>query len=345
MSRSAESPLRLIVSPDEAGERLDRLLARHLPHFSRSRLQALIADGHVQVNARTTTRPSLKVRGGEEIVLAPPTPRPSALRPEAIPLDIRHEDEHLLVIDKPAGLVVHPAPGHETGTLVHALLHHCGDSLSGIGGERRLGIVHRLDRETSGLMVIAKTDATHRALSHQFAAHGRDGHLRRAYLALVWGVPRLPRGTIDAPVGRATRDRRKMTVRPADDPRARWAITHHETLETFVTPTGRAIAALLRCRLETGRTHQIRVHMAHIGHPVMGDPVYGRSHATSSRLLPSPPREALDALGRQALHAAELGFVHPASGQPMLFESAPPRDMRRLLDALRAMREDKAPLS
>jgi len=335
MQTNSERHFRLQAAPEDAGQRLDKVLATHLPELSRARVQSLIADGRVRVNEKPATRPSQKVREGDEIVVEVPPPEPVALRPEPIPLDIVHEDEHLLVIDKPAGLVVHPAPGHEAGTLVQALLHHCGESLSGIGGAQRPGIVHRLDKDTSGLMVVAKTDAAHRGLSRQFAAHGRDGALERAYLALVWGAPRLARGTIDAPIARARTDRKKMAVRHAEDEAARAAITHYEVLETFTTQEGRVIASLLRCRLETGRTHQIRVHMAHVGHPVMGDPVYAKSHAASARLLPAPARNALKALNRQALHAAELGFIHPVTEQRLHFERPPPRDMRNLLRALR----------
>jgi len=328
------------VAENDAGKRLDRVLAAHVPDVSRSRLQALIAEGQVLVNGAPAPRASRKVTAGEEITLRLPPPAPMQLQPENIPLNIVHEDEHLIVIDKPAGLVVHPAPGHEHGTLVHALLHHvqeCGGTLSGIGGVQRPGIVHRLDRDTSGLLVVAKTEQAHKSLSEQFAAHGRDGALKRAYLALVWGAPRLPRGTVDAPIGRHPKDRTRMAVRPGDDT-ARQAVTHYEVLNVFSAPDGaqKPLASLIRCRLETGRTHQIRVHMAHIGHPVMGDPLYARAHASSARRLLPPARAALEQLNRQALHAAQLGFIHPVTGKPMHFESPLPDDMQGLLEALRA---------
>ena len=298
------------------------------------------------VNGAPVSRASRKVKSGEHIRVHLPPPRPLALAPEDIPLNIAFEDEHLIVIDKPAGLVVHPAPGHETGTLVHALLHHVratGGTLSGIGGVERPGIVHRLDKDTSGLLVIAKSEQAHRGLGEQFAAHGCDGALHRAYLALAWGAPRLPRGVINAPIGRHPRERTRMGVRPENDESARHAITHYEVLETFPAANAedrpgdrdRPAASLLRCRLETGRTHQIRVHLAHIGHPVMGDPLYARAHAASARRLSASARAALERLSRQALHAAELGFIHPVSGERLHFESPPPADMQALLQALR----------
>ena len=326
----------LRVPAEAAGQRLDRLLAAHLPDISRSRLQQLIAEGAVTVNGAPATRASRKMNAGEEIRLRLPAPKPLQLQPEDIPLHIVHEDEHLIVIDKPAGLVVHPAAGHDTGTLVHALLHHVqsrGEQLSGIGGVQRPGIVHRLDKDTSGLLVVAKTEQAHKGLAEQFAAHGRDGALHRAYLALVFGAPRLPRGTVHAAIGRHPKDRTRMAVRP-NDHTARDAITHYERLRTFPENAEKPHAALLRCRLETGRTHQIRVHMAHIGHPVLGDPLYARTHAASVRKLPASAREALQRLNRQALHAAELGFIHPVSGQRLRFESPPPADMQALLEAL-----------
>jgi len=330
---------RFTVGEDEAGQRLDRFLVMHLPEVSRSRLQALIAEGRVRVNGAPVSRASRKVATGEVVELELPPPKPLELEPEDIPLDIVFEDDHLIVLNKPAGLVVHPAPGHAGGTLVNALLHHVrktGGELSGIGGVERPGIVHRLDKDTSGLLVIARTETAHKHLSEQFAAHGRDGRLHRAYLALAWGAPRLPTGTIDAPIGRHPKDRTRMAVRHHDET-AREAITHYQVLETFPDAKGRAAASLLHCTLETGRTHQIRVHLAHIGHPVMGDPLYARTHAASANRLPQQARAALAALNRQALHAAELGFVHPASGERLHFTAPPPADFRLLLQALREM--------
>ena len=250
-----------------------------------------------------------------------------------IPLAIVYEDQDLIVIDKPAGLVVHPSAGHETGTLVNALIAHCGASLSGISGVRRPGIVHRLDKGTSGLMVVAKNDGAHRGLSEQFAAHGRDGRLDRQYLAIVWGVPERRSGRIAAPLGRSSADRKKIAISKTSGARA--AITRYEIVETFGKPS---VASLVRLELETGRTHQIRVHMAHIGHPLLGDAAYGRGFSASASKLSETARQALAALGRQALHAAVLGFEHPAIHIKMLFESELPSDIAVLREKLRDLR-------
>ncbi len=333
MHAREEKILHIVVPADAAGERLDRHLATVLPTLSRSRIQSLIAEGRVKINGALSSRPGQKLKGGEHVMLVLPPPAPAEPEPEAIPLTILHEDAHLIVIDKPPGMVVHPAPGHERGTLVNALLHHCGASLSGIGGVRRPGIVHRLDQDTGGVMVVAKTDAAHKGLAAQFAEHGRDGRLLRRYHALVWGHPSLGRGTVEASIGRHPRDRLRMAVVPPE--KGREAITHYRTLETFRDAQGRPLAALVECELETGRTHQIRVHMAHIRHPVMGDPLYATGFAASARRLPAAARAALSALGRQALHASILGFEHPVTGERMLFESPLPDDMARLLSALR----------
>jgi 23S rRNA pseudouridine1911/1915/1917 synthase len=308
---------------EDSAERLDKFLAAKLPELSRARVQALMRQGAVRQGGRTLEDPSARVNAGEITVELPP---PVAAEPlgQDIPLTVVFEDDALIVIDKPAGLVVHPAAGHADGTLVNALIAHCGASLSGVGGVARPGVVHRLDKDTSGLMVVAKTDAAHRSLSAQFADHGRTGPLRRAYLALVWGLPDRPRGVIDAPLARSVKNREKISVSKG----GREAITHWDTLETF------DIASLIECRLETGRTHQIRVHLAHIGHPLLGDDVYGAGHRTKASKLSPEAAEALTTLGRQALHAAELGFAHPVTGETVLFESAPPPDMARLIAAL-----------
>jgi 23S rRNA pseudouridine1911/1915/1917 synthase len=253
---------------------------------------------------------------------------PAEPRGEAIPLAVVYEDDDLVVIDKPAGLVVHPAAGHESGTLVNALVAHCGASLSGIGGVRRPGIVHRLDKDTSGLLVVAKTDAAHGGLSAQFADHGRTGPLRREYVALVWGEPERARETIRTGLDRSSANREKMAAVALG--RGREAITHVEVEERY------GLASAVRCRLETGRTHQIRVHLAHRGHPLLGDGVYGAGFRTKASRLPEPARAALEALGRQALHAAVLGFEHPRTGEVLAFESALPPDMEGLRGALRA---------
>ena len=298
--------------------------------MSRTRLKALILAGEVTIESRTIRDPGHRVNAGDNIAVVVPPDEAAAPQGEAIPLAILHEDAELIVIDKPKGLVVHPAAGNRTGTLVNALIAHCGTSLSGIGGVKRPGIVHRLDKDTTGVMVVAKTDRAHQGLSAQFADHGRTGPLIRSYLALVWGVPDRRKGTIDAPIGRHPRARDRMTVRQG----GRAAITHFEVLETYLGTDGKPVASLIACRLETGRTHQIRVHLAYIGHPLLGDDVYGPGFKTKAALLPAGAREALQALGRQALHAHILGFQHPVSGQTLKFDSALPRDLARLRQAL-----------
>ena len=318
-------------------ERLDRALVHVWPDLSRSRIQKLVRDGHVRLDGRIVDDPSLRPAEGAQATRREPQPAAAEPAAEAIPLSVVHEDEDVIVVDKPAGLVVHPAGGHEDGTLVNALIAHCGESLSGIGGVRRPGIVHRLDKDTSGLLVVAKNDRAHQKLAKQFADHGRTGPLQRAYLAIAWGVPRLREGTIDAPIERSTRNREKMTV--VKEGRGREAITHIELLERY-PPLLRGLdeteplASLIECRLETGRTHQIRVHMSHIGHPLLGDQLYGSGFATKAVRLPVDAQAALATLGRQALHAAILGFEHPASGEEMLFESEPPEDFANLQAAL-----------
>lgn len=271
------------------------------------------------------------MKAGERVMVRLPPAIAAEPLPEAIALDIIYEDDALIVIDKPPGLVVHPAAGHETGTLVNALIAHCGESLSGIGGVKRPGIVHRLDKDTSGLLVVAKTDQAHKGLSEQFAAHGRDGRLERAYLAVVWGAPERRLGTVDAPIGRHGITREKMSVSHRQG--AREAITHYEVEQSFGSPP---YASFLRCRLETGRTHQIRVHMAHIGHPLLGDQTYGKGFKSSIRKLPEEAQWALKALGRQALHAAVLGFQHPVTGETLHFESKAPDDLSELIKALQS---------
>ncbi len=308
--------------------RLDKFLAASFPDISRARFQKLIADGAVRVDGAVADDAGLKLRPGQTIAVTVPPAAPAEPEAEDIALDVVFEDKHVIVINKPAGLVVHPAAGHEGGTLVNALLAHCGDSLSGIGGVKRPGIVHRLDKDTSGLLVVAKTDAAHQALSDQFAAHGRDGRLERAYLAFVWGVPERPAGTIATGIGRSTANRQKQAVSNRAD--AREAITHYEVLERYGTA-----ASLIRCRLETGRTHQIRVHMAHIGHPLLGDGVYGAGHKTAAKRLSEMARLALNALKGQALHAAILGFEHPKTGRALRFEAPLPEDLSHLQQELR----------
>jgi 23S rRNA pseudouridine1911/1915/1917 synthase len=314
-----------------AAERLDRVLARLQADLSRSRLQALIRDGQVAVDDTPVLDPNRKVAGGVRITLTVPPPVPAEPAGEAIDLTVVYEDDDVIVIDKPPGLVVHPAAGHDSGTLVNALIAHCGESLSGIGGVKRPGIVHRLDKDTSGLLVVAKNDLAHQALAAQFADHGRTGPLERAYLAILWGVPERRRGTVEAALARSTHNREKIVVVGED--RGRYAITHYEVLEGL--PPANPIASLVRCELETGRTHQIRVHMAHLGHPLLGDATYGSGFKTKANRLSEPQKEALNALKRQALHAAILGFEHPRSGEFMRFESPLPVGMAALLQALR----------
>jgi 23S rRNA pseudouridine1911/1915/1917 synthase len=331
---TSETVRTLVVDGEMAVDRLDRLLARAWTDLSRSRLQALIKGGHVAVDGAAASDPAAKISVGAEITLQVPPAAPAEPQGEDIHLVVVHEDQDVIVIDKPAGLVVHPAAGHERGTLVNALIAHCGESLSGIGGVKRPGIVHRLDKDTSGLMVVAKNDRAHASLAAQFADHGRSGPLERAYLALVWGVPDPKRGTVTTDLGRSSHNREKMAVVPKG--RGREAITHYLTEESFDQAEGGAIASLVRCTLETGRTHQIRVHMAHRGHPLLGDPLYGTGFKTKANRLQPHAKQALVNLGRQALHAAVLGFEHPASGKPMRFESPLPADLAKLAETLRS---------
>ena len=329
------------VLDTEIGLRLDKALSQRLAETSRSRLKDLIIDGQVRINDVVAADPNTKLRRGDVLVLTVPPPKAAEPAAQAIPLVVVYEDAHLIVIDKPAGLVVHPAGGHEDGTLVNALLSHCGDSLSGIGGVKRPGIVHRLDKETSGLLVVAKNDYAHKRLAAQFADHGRTGPLERAYLAFVWGKPSRANGTINANLERSHHHREKIIV--VDGERGREAITHFSVRDVFAGETSGAamvpahaeVVSLVECRLETGRTHQIRVHMASIGHPLLGDKTYGSGFRTKALLLGPDARQAVAALGhRQALHAALLGFEHPVSRETLVFESELPPDLRLLQAAL-----------
>jgi 23S rRNA pseudouridine1911/1915/1917 synthase len=299
-----------------AGWRLDRALAAAVPTLSRERLKSLIRSGAVHASGKAVRDPATKVRGDEHLSVAVPEPVPAHNEPQDIPLKIVFEDEHLLVVDKPAGLVVHPAAGNADGTLVNALLHYCAGQLSGIGGVARPGIVHRIDKDTSGLLVVAKTDVAHEGLAKQFAAHSID----RRYLAIVSGVPKASHGIVDAPLARSATNRKKIAI--VEGKRGKRAVTHWKRLDLLRD------AALVECRLETGRTHQVRVHMASIGHPLVGDPVYGRSRTKHSKLLKE--------LGfhRQALHAAELGLTHPVTKRRLSFSSRMPPDMQELFNAL-----------
>ncbi|GAJ28606.1 RluA family pseudouridine synthase [Acidomonas methanolica] len=316
----------LTVSDAQSGQRIDRLLAETLPGLSRSRIKALIEGGHLTCSGVLLREPAHVARTGMAFALTVPPAAPARPEAEHHDLPILFEDRDLIVIDKPAGLVVHPAPGNESGTLVNALLGHCGEDLEGIGGEKRPGIVHRLDKDTSGLMVAAKTPLAHQALSNAFAARTID----RAYLALAWGV--LPAETeFDGPIGRDRRDRKRMAV--VTGPTGKHALTRVRRLDLL-----HHAVSLVECRLATGRTHQIRVHLSHAGHPLLGDPVYLRRIPAAARALPAIARAAALDFPRQALHAARLGFTHPRTGEALLFTSEPPADFRALLTALQ--RED-----
>lgn len=302
------------IAPAADGWRLDRALADAVPTLSRERLKVLINAGAVSQGERLVRDPAKRAAAGDRFAVAVPNPTPAHNEAQDIPLVVAFEDEHLIVIDKPAGLVVHPAAGNLDGTLVNALLHHCHGSLSGIGGVARPGIVHRIDKDTSGLMVAAKTDRAHEGLARQFHDHSID----RRYRAITGGLPRPPEGTVDAPLARSPANRKKIAIQA----HGKRAVTHYRTIQPLRD------AALVECRLETGRTHQVRVHMASIGHALLGDPVYGRTKGAQKALL--------ETLGfrRQALHAAHLGFIHPIRGDALAFESAMPADMQELFTEL-----------
>ena len=308
--------------------RLDRILAAHLQDIIRGQLQSWIKGGHVKVFRRanfiTKVTPSITIQENDEIFIDPPEVRDTQIRGEDIALDILFEDDQLIVLNKPAGLVVHPAPGNFEGTLVNALINHCGDTLAGIGGERRPGIVHRLDKDTSGVMVVAKTDMAHQALSEQFKAHGRDGRLQRHYIAFVWGNPTPINGTIEAAIARSRHNRLKQSI--SNSPDARQATTHYHRLAI----SHDAMLSKVQCSLETGRTHQIRVHMSHIGHPVVCDNAYGSGMVTRIQKLAPNLAEAVSTLSRQALHAAALGFEHPVSLEQLYFDADLPKDLSQL---------------
>jgi 23S rRNA pseudouridine1911/1915/1917 synthase len=315
---------RIIADASQADLRLDRFLTDAIGTLSRSRVKALIEAGHARRGDSTVREPAEPVRAGAAYTLHLPAPAPATPQPQAIALSILYEDADLIVLNKPAGLVVHPAPGNQDGTLVNALLAHCGPGFTGIGAERRPGIVHRLDKDTSGVMVVAKTQVANDALTAAFATRELD----RSYLALCWGVPSLLSGEIEGAIGRDPRDRKRMAVVTRG---GKAALTRYQTLRAWQTSVG-----LLECRLATGRTHQIRVHLASQGHPIVGDPVYLRRIPATARLLPAPLRQTLLDFPRQALHAARLGFAHPVTGCPLAFETPPPADFQALLAALDA---------
>lgn len=334
------SQIEITATPEDAGQRLDAFLGAKAVEISRSRARALIEEGVVTVDGRVEISPRAPVKAGSVYVVALPAPVAAEPQAEALPLDILFEDDHLVILNKAAGMAVHPAPGNETGTLVNALLHHCKGQLSGIGGVERPGIVHRLDKLTSGVMVAAKTEIAHTGLAALFEQHD----IERMYLAVTRGAPRPLTGTIDAAIARSQTDRKKMSVhRNPDSPSARRAVTHYKVAETYGVRdkhTRAPAAALVQCRLETGRTHQIRVHMAHIGVPVIGDPVYGRQMGISALGSGDAHAAALAvarAFPRQALHAAVLGFVHPVTGKTLHFEAPVPPDMAELICALEGL--------
>ena len=318
---TAPDPIRLVAPEDAAGQRADRFLADAIGTLSRTRVKGLIEAGHATRDGMRIAEPAEPIRAGALYVLTQPIPVAAIPLPQDIGLTILYEDRDLLVLDKPAGLVVHPAPGNEDGTLVNALLAHCGDTLPGIGGERRPGIVHRLDRDTTGVMVVAKTEQALTTLSAAFAARDLD----RAYLALVWGIPDPATGEIDAPIGRDPRDRKRMAIATRG---GKQALTRYR-----VQRVAHAAVSLVEARLATGRTHQIRVHFASIGHPVIGDPVYLRRIPAVSRSVPEPARGILLDFPRQALHAALLAFKHPRTGARLEFRTDPPADFQTLLQA------------
>lgn len=339
------------AGPEDAGARIDKWLSERVAALTRTRLKALIEEGALSRDGEAFSDPSWKLREGESFVLTPPPVADPEPKAEAIPLDVVFEDADLIVVNKPAGMVVHPAAGNWTGTLVNALIHHCGESLSGVGGVARPGIVHRIDKDTSGLLVVAKNDTAHQGLGAAFSAHD----IERVYEAVAIGAPRPGFGTIDAALGRASSDRKKMTVVDEWDydeegeavPRAgaRRAVTHYKVIETFgrsrAKLKGDAIASLVECTLETGRTHQIRAHMASIGHPLIGDQTYGRGPGLGG-LKPGDNTadhalKILKKFRRQALHAKVLGFAHPVTGERLNFESAPPEDFTTLAAALREL--------
>jgi len=329
----------LMVPHSADGNRVDKFISQNASDdISRARVQALVRQGQVTINGQIPRGTSSKISAGDVVRYAMPPAEEAIPQPEEIALDILFEDADLIVVNKPAGMVVHPAPGNWSGTLVNALLHHCKGSLSGIGGVKRPGIVHRLDKGTSGVMVVAKSYRAHLDLQEQFADHGRTGPLERAYWALVWGAPPRMKGQIDAHLGRHPTRRLQRSVVEADAVDAKHAVTHYQVLGRFNDPAqpDDVLVSLVECRLETGRTHQIRVHMTHLGNPLLGDPEYGRQFANRGARLSPCARQRFEDLNHQALHARSLGFRHPTTGETVSFSADPPQDIVALIDALRA---------
>lgn len=327
----------LIVPHEYQGKRVDKFISDNASDdISRARVQALVRQGAVTINGVVPRGTSTRIAAGDVIRFAMPPAEEAIPEPEDIPLDILHEDDDLIVINKPAGMVVHPAPSNWSGTLVNALLHHCKGTLSGIGGVKRPGIVHRLDKDTSGVMVVAKAYRAHLDLQEQFADHGRTGPLERTYWALAWGAPPRMKGKIESYLGRHPTRRTLRAVTDEHGPDAKFAITHYEVLRRFEDPRGKgeALASLVECNLETGRTHQIRVQMTQIGNPLLGDPEYGKHYANRGNRLPEQAARLFEQFNRQALHARTLGFRHPTTGDTLRFSAEPPADMQGLLDAL-----------
>jgi 23S rRNA pseudouridine1911/1915/1917 synthase len=330
----------IYVVPDEAAkERLDTFIASRAPDWvSRSRVKADVKGGHVSVNGVVATSPNHRLSATDRVQWIVPEPEDPTPQAENIPLEVAYEDDQLIVVNKPAGMVVHPAAGNWSGTLVNALLHHCGDSLSGIGGVRRPGIVHRLDKDTSGLLVVAKTDRAHQALAKQFADHGRQGPLTRSYQALLWGKPEPASGRVETFIGRDRGNRLKRAVVNEGAPDAKLAITHYRQQQSWRIGDDDKRkpmdVSLVECQLETGRTHQIRVHMAHLRCPLVGDATYGANMSTRVNRLPGDAQEVFSAFKRQALHAATLGFAHPVTGETLELKAALPADFEALIQAL-----------
>lgn len=335
MSEQQPTLQHFVIDEEAAGKRIDQYLGQAVDNMSRARVQVLIKAGHVTKNGQPFSENKYKLRCDDVLTISIPVPEDPTPLGEDIPLTIVYEDDDIIIINKPTGLVVHPGPGNWTGTLVNALIHHCGDSLSGIGGIRRPGIVHRLDKDTTGLLVVAKNDRAHRHLSKQFADHGRTNDLERRYHAFVWGVPMRTKDTINEPIGRKQHNRLQMTV--LHNQYGKEAITHFSLLEKFTGLDGKGVCdiAMVECRLETGRTHQIRVHMRYIGHPVIGDQLYASHFQTKLNKLEPDISDGIRALNRQALHAAVLQITHPITKEVMRFESDLPDDLQHILTMLR----------
>ncbi|MEN2494333.1 MAG: Ribosomal large subunit pseudouridine synthase D [Hyphomicrobiaceae bacterium hypho_1] len=328
------APLKLVVNSEYSGMRVDRFIAGAIERLSRQTVKNLIKTGAVEINGDVCCASKYKLCEGQKISVSVAPNKAAKINAETIPLNITYEDCDIIVVDKPAGLVTHPSPGHTNGTLVNALLAHAGEKLSGLNGITRPGIVHRLDKDTSGLIVIAKNDSAHKGLADQFASHGKDGRMQRVYAALCWGKFDLPYGTINAPLSRSTFNRRKIGVVTAD--KGRHAVTHYKVKKIYSLSDSESISLLL-LQLETGRTHQIRVHMASIRHPILGDKLYGKGFKSSAIKLPESVKSSLDLLNRQALHAISLDFEHPRTGRRLHFKSPLPKEIRNLLNSLSSL--------